>query len=86
MNSNETLLPDCCKRSKIQSPQRRICHCVHCLYNAFILDLWVVVADCKGEVAVNVAALISSHLERYPVPHQCKEHMSTVKTRIEALS
>lgn len=65
------------KGAKTQSPQRRICHCVRCLYNAFLLDLWVVVAGCKGAVAMNVAALISSHLQRYLVPPQCKEHMST---------
>lgn len=85
MNSNETPLLDCCKRSKIQSLPRRICHCVRCLYNAFLLDLWVVVAGCKGGVAVNVAALISSHLERYLVPPQCKEHMSSAN-RNQALS
>lgn len=87
MNSNETPLPDRCKSSKIQSPQRRICHCVHCLYNAFLLDLWVVVvvvvAGCKGGgggAAANVAALISSHLERYLVPPRCKEHMPAAHT------
>lgn len=59
----------------MQSPQCRKCHCVHCLYTAFLLDVWVVVAGCKGGVAVNVAALILSHLGRYLIPPWCKEHI-----------
>lgn len=31
-------------------------------------------------VAANAAALISSHLERYLVPSQCKEHVSNTHT------
>ena len=38
------------------------------------------VACCKGGMALNVAALISSHLERYLVPPRCKEQMSTAHT------
>lgn len=50
MNSNETLLPDCYKSSELQSPQRRICCCVHRLYIAFLLDLfwWRFGGRCKG--------------------------------------
>lgn len=43
----------------------------------------VVVAGCKGGgggAAANVAAFISSHLERYLVPPRCKEHMPAAHT------
>lgn len=70
MNSNETALPDCCKRTEIQSPQRRICHCVHCWYNAFLLELWRVGGGWRGGVRASVAALICSHLEQRLLPPQ----------------
>lgn len=65
------------KGAKIQSPQRRICHCVHCWYNAFLLDWWrVVVACCKG----GGCECCCFNLLSFTAIPQCKEHMSATRT------